>query len=243
MIRGQRQHDPGTGERGTSLVELLVATLVGLSLAALLGHTVTAYQAGYQRAVTRINSDQQAHFALALLADEVGALLHAPASATCPASGVHVADGRLEFAANLYDRSTALREAASAGRSEIVVEAGGAFEAGDLVMLVNVNDPTDPGDDAVDCVRITDISADHWTLERALERPFPAGSLVALVNRVAYALDRRGRLMRTQDGGTQRVAQDVAAFDVRIEGSSLVLRLAMRDAAEWTRRVSVEDVR
>ncbi len=243
MIRGRRRRELGSGERGASLVELLVATSIGLSLAALLAHTMTAYHAGYQRSVTRINGDQQAHVALTLLADEVGALLRAPASATCPAGGVRVADGRLEFAANLYDRSTTLRDAAPAGRRDIVAETGGAFEAGDLVMLVDVNEPADPGDDAAECARISDVSAGHWTLERALARPFPAGSSVTLVNRVAYALDRRGRLMRTQDGGTQRVAQDVAAFDVRMEGSSLALRLAMRDAAEWTRRVWWEDAR
>lgn len=241
MIPRQRQSAPGTGERGTSLVELLVATSVGLSLAALLGHTVSAYQTDYHRAVTRISRDQQAHFALALLADEVGAVLRAPTSATCPPGGVHVADGRLDFAANLYDRSTALREAVPAGGSEVVVEASSAFEAGDLVMLVNVNDPTDPGDDAADCVRITDIRPGHWTLESTLARQFPAGSSVALVNRVAYALAPRGLLMRTQDGGTQRVAQDVAAFDGRFEGSSVLISLAMRGAGEWTRRVVLED--
>ncbi|MEW6682435.1 MAG: hypothetical protein AB1451_05875 [Nitrospirota bacterium] len=239
MIQG-REHDPGRGERGTSLVELLVATSMGLSVAALLGHTISAYQTNYRHAVTRMSDDQQAQFALALMTDEMETLLQAPTSATCSVGGVQVADGRVWFAANLYDRSTALREPVPAGGSAVVVESIGAFEAGDLVMFVNVNDPTDPGDDVADCSRITDISADQWTLEPAFARPFPAGSPVALVNQVAYVLDRRGRLMRTQDGGTQRIAQDVTSFDVQLDGGSLVVRLVTREARQWTRRVAVE---
>jgi hypothetical protein len=204
---------------------------------------VTAYQTNYRHAVTRISGDEQAQFALALIADELDALLEAPASTTCPIGGVHLSDQRVDFAANLYDRWTALRDHAPSGRSELAVVSNGAFEAGDLVMVVNVNDPTDPGDDVADCVRIAAISADQWTLESALVRSFPAGSQVALVNSVTYALDRLGRLMRTQDGGTQRVAQDVVAFDARVDGAALVVRLAARQASEWTRRVGVEDTR
>ncbi len=243
MTRRQRRPEPGSGEQGTSLVELLVATSVGLSLAALLGHTVLSYQTYYRHAVTRTNSDQQAHFALALMADEIETLLEVPASATCPAGGILMSEGRLDFAANLYDRSTSLRDDVPAGGRELVVESGGSFEAGDVVMVVNVNDPADPGDDAPECARIADIIADQLTLEQAVARPLPAGSPVSLVNRVTYLLDRRGRLMRTQDGGTQRIAQDVVAFDARFDGAALVLRLAIRDAAEWTRRVAVEDGR
>jgi hypothetical protein len=226
-----------------SLIELLVATSVGLSLAALLGHTVAAYQTHYHRAVTRIDGDQQAHFALALMAEELGALLQSPASSTCAAAGVQVAEQRVEFSANLYDRSTALRDDAPAGRSEVAVASSSAFEAGDLVIMTNLHDPRDPGDDMADCVRIAAISADQWTLESTLARSFPSGSPVVLVNRVTYALDRLGRLMRTQDGATQRVAQDVVAFDARVDGAALVIRLAVRQASEWTRRIGLEDTR
>ncbi len=236
-----RPHTKGRpGERGATLVELLVAASIGLSLAALLAHTMTAYQTGYHRAATRVSESQQAHFALALMAAEVETLLKPPASASCPAEGIHRADGRLEFSANLYDRSTGLRDDAPAGGSEMVVEEGSGFEVEDLVMVVDVQDPTDPGDDVADCARINEIRANRWTLGQALARRFPAGSRVALVNRVAYALASRGLLMRTQDGGTQRVAQDVAAFDVRVEDSTLLIRLAMRNAGEWTRRVALE---
>jgi hypothetical protein len=241
-VTRSRPHTKGRpAERGATLVELLVAASMGLSVAALLGHTMSAYQTGYHRAATRVSESQQAHFAVALMAAEVETLLKPPASASCPAWGIRVADGRLEFSANLYDRSTGLREDAPAGGSEMVVEEGSAFEAGDLVMVVDVQDPADPGDDIADCARISDISSNRWTLGRALARRFPAGSRVALVNRVAYALASRGLLMRTQDGGTQRVAQDVTAFDVRVEGSTVLIRLAMRNAGEWTRRVAVEE--
>jgi len=149
----------------------------------------------------------------------------------------------VEFAANLYDRSTALRDDAPVGRSALMVASASAFEAGDLVMMVNVNDPMDPGDDVADCARIAAISANQWEIEPALVRSFPAGSQVTLVNRVTYALDRVGRLMRTQDGGTQRIAQNVAAFDARLDGAALVVRLAVSQASEWTRRIDLEDAR
>lgn len=226
------------GERGASLVELLAATAVGLSLAALFGHTVTVYQSGYNRATTRVNDGQQAHFALALMAAETETLLTTPRSSTCPDGGIHLGDGRLEFAANLYDRSTSLQEATPIGESTVVVT-GGSFEVDDLVMVTDVRDPTDPSDDAADCARITDISASRWTLERPLAQPYPAGSPVVLVNRVAYAL-ARGLLMRTQDGGTQRVAQGVSEFSVRVEESSVLMRLVMRETGSWTRRVALE---
>jgi hypothetical protein len=219
----------------------LVATAIGLSLAALLGHNVTAYQAAYYRAATRVSEDQQAHFALALIAAEVETLLKAPTSATCPAWGVRLADGHLEFSANLYDRTTRLLDDSPAGRSEVAVEAAGTFEVGDYVMLVDVQDPTDPGDDVAECARIADIGAPRWTLGQALAQRFPAGSSVVLVNHVAYALNPRGLLMRTQDSGTQRVAQDVTAFDARMEGSTLLVGLAMRETGEWTRRMVLED--
>lgn len=241
MKRLHTLRDACRGEQGASLVELLAATSVGLSLAVLLGHTMMVYQTGYHRAVTKVGRAQQAQFALSLMADEVGVRLQAPTSATCPASGIRIADEQLEFVANLYDRSTTLEEDALAGRSEVVVETGELFEAGDLVMVVNVKTPTDPGDDVTACFRITDMNADRWTLNSPLTQTFPIGSPVALVNRVTYALDRQGRLMRTQDDGTQRVAQGVEAFDIQTDGATLMLTLTMRDLGAWTRRVVMMD--
>ena len=97
MIPTRKTGGSYAGERGTSLVELLVTTTVGLGLAAMLGHTVTAYQTHYRHAVTRMNGDQQAQFALALMADELASVLAAPASTTCPPGGVHVADRRPHY--------------------------------------------------------------------------------------------------------------------------------------------------
>jgi hypothetical protein len=125
----------------------------------------------------------------------------------------------------------------------VVEPGGGEFEAGDLVVIVDVGVADDPGDDVAECSEIGELAAGRWSLTRALARAFPAGSPVALVNRVVYALDRQGRLMRTQDLGTQRVAQGVDAFDASFEGSALVLRLAMREASAWTRRVVLKDSR
>lgn len=230
-------------QRGGSLVELMVAMVIGLSLLALFGHTVTTFQVDYRRSVTRIDGDQQAHLALALLADELDALVHVlPSATTCPAAGVRVDAGRVEFAANLYDRVSRLVEPAVSGRQAVVVEAGKEFKTGDLVMLIDVVNPDDPGDDRAECLRIADKETEGWILERPLQEAFPAGSPVALVNRVVYARDRQGRLMRTQDSGTQRVAQDVQVFDTRRDGASLVVSLAVRGASTWTRRMALTDI-
>lgn len=230
-------------EHGSALVELMVATAVGLSLAALLGHTVTVFQAGYRHAATKVGGDQQARAALSLMADELGALLGGPTSASCPGRGVWITPSRLEFAANLYDRTTLLREPVSAGGREVAVESGGLFEAGDLVMIVDVETAFDPGDDVAECVRIAAVSTGRWTLDRALPRAMPAASPVALVNRVVYSLDSRRRLMRNQDGGSQRVAQDVDTFDARIENALVILKLGVHDAPLWTRRIALGDTR
>lgn len=227
-------------ERGNTVVELLVATLLGLGLAGVLGHSIIAYQTGYHRAAARINSHQQAQRVLALMADEVTSAQKTVAAANCPAAGIRLTAGRLEFWGNLYDRSTMLQETAPLGASEIVVASRDAFESGDSVKVVNVGDPVDPSDDASECLRIADIRAGRWTLEQPLTQVFQAGSPVTLVNHVAYALDRYGRLMRTQDGGTQRIAQDVEGFGVEVDSTLLVLRLTMNGVGEWTRRVSVE---
>jgi hypothetical protein len=63
---------------------------------------------------------------------------------------------------------------------------------------------------------------------------------VILINRVLYRLDDRGRVMRTQDSGTQRIADNILGFDVVLEGRLLTLRLAMRDGSTRTRGLVVE---
>jgi hypothetical protein len=82
-------------------------------------------------------------------------------------------------------------------------------------------------------------------METSLTRSYPAGTRVSVSNRVTYALDaRRGRLMRTQDGASQRVAQEVAVFSAGAEGPAIVLRIEMRPAnpgvapAVWRRVIA-----
>jgi hypothetical protein len=228
-------------ERGASLVELLVATAVGLTLAALCGQAVALSQTSYRSAATKIDRDQHAQFALALIGAEVEAVVDPPTSTTgCPTRGIQITPGRMEFSANLYDRHTVLRDPVSSGSLDVVVVAGDAVEAGDTIMLTDLGELHDPADETSHCARIVRISGDRLSVEGALPRSFPSGSPVTLVNRVMYRLDAQARLMRTQDGGTQRIADHVVAFDVEQVGGLLTVRLTMQDVPTRLRRWVVE---
>ncbi|MFZ5876896.1 MAG: PilW family protein [Nitrospirota bacterium] len=240
MNRGHASRGGRRSERGASVVELLVATAAGLIVAALCGHALFLSQASYRSAATRIDRDQHAQFALALIGAEVGAVVDAQTSTGCPSRGIRITPGRMEFSANLYDRHTVLRDAALSGSWEAVVAAGDAVEAGDTVMLTDPGEGHDPSDDVSHCARIASRSMDRLRLEAALPRAFPAGSPVALVNRVMYRLDGQARLMRTQDGGTQRIADHVVGFEAEQAGRLLTIRLSMQDLPTRLRRIMVE---
>lgn len=229
-------------EQGATIIELLVATALGLAAAGLCGQALTTHQAPYRSAVSALDRAVQARFAMALLSAELGAVVTAPRATGCPGFGPVVSDGRVEFVANLYDRDTALTHAVPAGAVVADVESAGSFEVNDTVLLVDVGEASDPSDDASQCVRLTAIVADRFTFDPALERRFPAGSPATLVNRVRYRLDNRGRLMRTQDGGTQRVADQVAAFHVGIAPRVASIGLTMQGGATHTRRVLLGEI-
>jgi hypothetical protein len=106
--------------------------------------------------------------------------------------------------------------------------------------LTNVGVVADPSDDVSQCVRIITMDGDHILGDSVLIRSFPKDSPVTLVNRVLYRLDEAGRLMRTQDGGTQRIANDIRGFDVSVEGRLLTIELRMRDTSSRTRRLVME---
>jgi len=227
-------------DRGASAVELLVATATGLALAALCGQAFAVSHATYRSAVTKLDRDQQAQYALAVIAAEVGAIVDVPRSTGCLSRGVQIAPGQMEFSANLYDRDTLLLDAASSGSRDVVVATRDVFEPGDIVRLTDPGERDDPSDDMSQCARIGNMSTDRLTLETALARSFPARSPVALVNRVTYRLDEHARLMRTQDGGTQRIADHVLGFEVEQAGRLLTIRLTMQDVPTRLRRLVVD---
>jgi hypothetical protein len=227
-------------DRGASAVELLVATATGLALAAVCGQAFSVSHATYRSAVTKLDRDQQAQSALAVIAAEVGAIVDVARSTECPSRGIQIAPGRMEFSANLYDRDTLLLDAASSGSRDVVVATRDVFEPGDVVRVTDPGELDDPSDDMSQCARIATISIDRLTLETALARSFPARSPVVLVNRVTYRLDGYARLMRTQDGGAQRIADHVVGFDVEQAGRLLTIRLTMQDVPTRLRRLVVD---
>jgi prepilin-type N-terminal cleavage/methylation domain-containing protein len=216
-------------QRGMTLVECLVSTAIGAVIAAGLCHALLTYQSGYQSQTTRIDRDQQARFALDLMVEELRVAEQVVRGSGCAEPGVRIDEAHLSFAANLYDRTTVLREPASAGQRNIVVTTGPTLDPNDLIMLVGVADPSDPSDDVAECLKVAQRTGDQVTLETPLTRSYPVGTRVSVSNQVTYALDaRRGRLMRTQDGASQRVAQEVAVFSAGEEDPAIVLRIEMR---------------
>jgi Tfp pilus assembly protein PilW len=212
-----------------TLVECLVSTAIGGLIAAGLCHVLLTYQSGYQSQTTRIDHDQQARFALDLMAEELQVAERVVRGSGCAEPGVHIGDARLSFAANLYDRTTALREPASAGQRNIVVATGATLDPNDLIMLVGVADASDPSDDVAECLKVAQRTGDQVILSDLLTRSYPSGTRVSVSNSVTYVLDaRRGRLMRTQDGASQRIGQEVVAFLANAEGPAIVLRIEMR---------------
>ena len=232
-------------QSGMTLVECLVSTAIGGWIAAGLCHALLTYQSGYQRQTARVDRDQQARFALDLMTEELRVAERVARGPGCAEPGVHIDEARLSFTANLYDRTTALREPASSGQRSIVVATGPTLDPNDLIMLVGVADPSDPSDDVAECLKVAQRTGDQVDLETPLTRAYPAGTRVSVSNQVTYTLDdRRGRLMRRQDGASQRVAQEVAAFSAGAEGPSVVLRVEMRPAnpgiapAAWRRVIA-----
>ncbi|OGW61893.1 MAG: hypothetical protein A2638_05705 [Nitrospirae bacterium RIFCSPHIGHO2_01_FULL_66_17] len=232
-------------QRGMTLVECLVSTAIGAAIAAGLCHALLTYQSGYQGQTARIDRDQQARFALDLMVEELRVAERVVRGSGCAEPGVHIGEARVAFAANLYDRATALREEASAGQRRIVVAMGPTPDPNDFIMLIDVADRGDPSDDVAECLKVAQRTGDQVVLGAPLTRSYPVGTRVSVSNQVTYALDaRRGRLMRTQDGASQRVAQEVAIFSASAEGPAIVLRIEMRPAnlgvapAVWRRVIA-----
>jgi Tfp pilus assembly protein PilW len=238
------------GQRGTTLVECLIATGIGVALVAVFGHTLLTHQAAYRDQLARLDTTQQADFALTLITDELHAAVQVIHGEGCPEPGGQIQNSQISFAANLYDHTTELREQAPSAQSNLVVRASSVFEVNDLVMIVGVGDPADPSDDVAECREIDEIVDDRVTVHDPLSRSYPLGSPVSVLNRVRYVYDaHRGRLMRSQDGSSQRIAQGVTAFSVEGEGPTIVVSLGLRASnpavrsRTWQRRVVLEDRR
>ena len=235
------------GQHGTTLVECLLATGIGVALVAVFVHTLLAHQAAYRDQIVRLDTTQQADFALALMADELRTAVQAIHGQGCPEPGVQVQSAQISFAANLYDHTTELREQAPVAQGSLVVRSSSVFEVNDLVMIVGVGDPADPSDDVAECRAIEEIVGDRVTVHGTLTRSYPLGSSVSVLNRVRYSYDAgRGRLMHSQDGASQRIAQGVTAFSVVEEGPTIVVSLGLRGSnpahpfMTWQRRVMLE---
>jgi hypothetical protein len=238
------------GQRGTTLVECLIATGIGVALVAVFGHTLLTHQAAYRDQLARLDITQQADFALTLITDELRTAVQVIHGEGCPEPGVQIQNSQISFAANLYDHTTELREQAPSTQGSFVVRSSTVFEVNDVVMIVGVGDPADPSDDVAECRAIEEIVGDRVTLHDPLSRSYPLGSPVSVLNRVRYVYDaHRGRLMRSQDGSSQRIAQGVTAFSVEGEGPTIVVSLGLRASnpavlsRTWQRRVVLEDRR
>ncbi len=216
------------GQHGTTLLECLVASAIAVALAGGFCSALLGAQSSYRGQTGRLALSQQAQFALDFLVDELRMAVWADRGLDCPNPGVQLAEARVSFLANLYDRNAHLSQAASAAQSRLVF-APRVFEPNDAVEIVDVRDPADPSDDVAECRRVIEAGAGGVTVDRPLTRSYPAGSQVHALNAVSYALDERnGRLMRSQDGTSQRVAQEIESFSLAWSDRTLTIRIGMK---------------
>lgn len=213
---------------GFTVLESVVAISISLILAALVQQTISAYQGAYHRHRARLAMDQEAAIGLQFMAAELATAEARRSGHGCPPAGIRVGERELAFAANVYDRSTALRENAPAGRTTVVVAEGGLFDVGDWVMLENAGDVSDPSDDTVECALIEEIDGPDLRFDQALHGTFPATSVVSAVHRIRYQLDEDGRLMRSQDGVRQRLALHVSGLTAVTAPDAIWIQLAWR---------------
>lgn len=237
---GQRVSYGGTGQRGMTLVECLVATTVAVALAGGFCHAWLTYQSEYRTQMARVARGEQARFALAFLVDELRLAVWGDQGQHCPASGVQLVDAGVSFAANVYDRTTRLAQPALVGQNGLTLSAQ-VFEPNDLVQIVDVGDPTDPSDDIAECGTVTAVAGSRVTIDRSLTRAYPVDNRVLALSAVSYVLDeRRGRLMRSQDGANQRVADGVESLALAWNDRTLTIGIGMQPPSATSQSIRAE---
>jgi len=200
------------GQKGTSLVELMVATLV-FSLVAAFGMRFLICQNqwnGLQEDTAE--TQQQVRTALDFMVRELGLV----------GFGLAEGDGRIlkadrqevQFLANVDAAMARLTQNAQPEQNHLTIRyenAAGKFEQGKTISICSRDY----------CERHTLAAAggnENLELEEGLTGPFPSDSTIQIINQVQYTLKPADathfKLLRTVDGGSNSVAEGLASLEL-----------------------------
>ena len=196
-------------ERGTSLVETMVAAVLGvLVIGAALDVFVTHH--GHFRAQrTKAELQQDLRGGVHLLASELR-LAGPGASSDQPVLTVTAPD-EVAFRANVNDVRGTLVAAAVSGQDWVQVRPGGGWTKGKAVVVCGP-----PG--CEELVLAHDGLSGRLVFSGHLTKDFPVGSRVEVINRVRYYLNRHdpqnAKLMREVDRGANPLIEHVEEFSL-----------------------------
>jgi Tfp pilus assembly protein PilW len=203
---------PIQDERGTSLIELMVSSLIFLLVA---GGGMRFLILQHQWAVRQedtAEAQQQVRAALDFMGREIGLLGFGLPEGD--AKILKAAGQEVEFLTNLHAAASHLTEATETGQTRLSVryESGyDHFEKGKAVSICGFDH----------CERHTlarDGGIDNLELTEGVTNAFPPNSTVQIINQVRYALKPADaahfKLIRTVDGGANSVAEGLAALEL-----------------------------
>ena len=198
-----------SGERGTSLVEAMVAVGLGvIVIGAALDVFVTHHgQFRLQRIKAELQQDLRG--GTYLLAGELR-LAGSGASGVQPVLTT-VAMEEVAFRANVNDVRGTLLAAAASGQNGVQVPSGSGWRKGKTIVICGA-EGCEEQVLAQDCLSGRLVFLGHLT------RDFPVGSGVEVVNRVRYYLNRKEpknlKVMREVDGGANPLIEHVEEFSL-----------------------------
>lgn len=201
-MRPERQretvHHGARTEAGTSLVELMFATVAGLVVLGATLQALSFFQQRFMQQQRAVAQQQDLRLGLEVLEQElrlagVGAL-----TAT--------AQDAVEFSANLQGLSTTVTAGAAIGQTALSVEDGRGWDNRKTIVACWA-------EHCETLVLARDGQRRLLTVTQPLTRAIPAGAFVSLLNRVRYysRRDDRGvlRLLRQVDGGASVLVGDI----------------------------------
>ncbi len=197
------------GERGTSLVEAMVAAALGAIVIGAALDVFVTHHGHFRTQRTKAELQQDLRGGVHLLASE----LRLAGSGASPAQPflTAVATDEITFRANVNEVRGTLVTAAFAGQDWLMVRPGSGWRKGKTIVVCGAPECEEQ-------VLAQDGTSGRLVFTGYLTRDFPAGSRVEVVNRVRYYLNRRDlqnfKLMREVDRGANPLIEHVEEFSL-----------------------------
>lgn len=199
-------------ERGTSLIELMVSSLIFLWVAAGGMRFLILQHQWAVRQEDTAEAQQQARTAVDFMVREIGLLgfgLPEGDAKILKASGQEV-----EFLANLHAAAARLTTTAQDGLNRLSIRYENGSDQFKHGKTVSICSP----DHCERHVLAEDGGVDHLQLTEGMTNLFPPNSTVHIINQVRYALKPvdavQFKLIRTVDGGANPVAEGLADMEL-----------------------------